>query len=328
MKKVLITVLFTMLISSSVLAAGNDDIKRTNRYQSIKNELTSSGLSTDEAEHYAYLTELVKDMEERGIEFSLDHQANENSINSRQPDITDEYVNSHPREYKERIRKLDKEVWKKELIALAQQEDRMAEVQKIIDKERKKGKLKDHYEVKFSDGTVFSVKFETSETDPQRAEEMSRELFASSYEILPHIAGPWNYSTHIDTHTTPDRSDHYTTGPSWEFKQGISYSKVAIVHHFYLNNNNTPGNLSDDAVSTNTQATSGAAAGYGVVNVTEEPIKNTITYAKGISKYIQSYQPVTAKVSSAFSASFLGLSMQVPLQAGNNTQLVRWKAQV
>ncbi|CAM5797493.1 MULTISPECIES: hypothetical protein [Brevibacillus] len=177
----------------------------------------------------------------------------------------------------------------------------------------KKGKLKDQYEIKFADGTIFRASFNTSETDPQRYKELTKDLAAA--QLLPHIAGPWNYSTYIDTHTTPDKSGNYVTGPSWEFQQGISYSRVAIVHHFYLNNNNTPGNILDDAVSTNTSATSGAAAGYGVVEITEESVKNPFTYAKGISSYIQSYQPATARVSKAFSASFLGLSINAGASA-------------
>jgi hypothetical protein len=89
----------------------------------------------------------------------------------------------------------------------------------------KKGKLKDQYEIKFADGTIFRASFNTSETDPQRYKELTKDLAAA--QLLPHIAGPWNYSTYIDTHTTPDKSGNYVTGPSWEFQQGISYLFLA-----------------------------------------------------------------------------------------------------
>lgn len=75
----------------------------------------------------------------KGVQFSLDeYSESENKYNLS--DVTEEYVNSHPREYKEKIRNLDKAVWKKELVALAKQADRMEEAQKIIDRDRKKRK--------------------------------------------------------------------------------------------------------------------------------------------------------------------------------------------
>ncbi|MGG1659011.1 hypothetical protein [Brevibacillus sp. NRS-1366] len=265
----------------------------------------AEGFFNEDADHYAYVNELVKNMEEKGVEFSL----KENEVE----DLSDEYVNSHPREYKEKIRNLDKLAWKKELIALAKQQERMSEVQKKIDKDRKKGNLKDQYEVQFSDGTIFKVNFNTSEVDPERAKELTKNLALA--ELRPHKAGPWNGTTYIDTLTTPDKSGNYSSGTTWEFRQNSNISKVGIAHHFYLNNNNTPGDIMDDAVSTNTSATQGSAAGYGIVEVVEEPVVNAFTYAKGISNYIQSYKPAKATVSQSFSAAYLGLSINAGAKA-------------
>lgn len=282
MKKLILFICVIILSISAPLTALAGEPANIVGDKAVIEKLLSDGLSQNDAEYYAALDKFVKELESKGqvIDFA----------NAK--DLDDQWVRANPVEFRNMILKGDKATIKKAVLNQAYKYGER-DIKALQDADKKSGKTRNKYTVKYPDGSSISLLGIT----------VKQENDNKKVSTNTNIAGPWDESTFINE-TYPNGAGTWVSTTEWRYTSGVNYSKVKDVltwgyagdggdyHAWYISD-------------------TGASASYGVVSVASETLSNhTGTDSRNFSGF-NGYTDVRFQVSGSFSASYNGLGISV-----------------
>jgi len=272
-----LTLLLIFSCASIVFAA--DYVKVGER--AVVEELVADGLSLNDAEYYAALDKYVKELEAKGEKIDF----------SSAEDLDDEWVRSHPVDFRNKILTGDKAALKKAALNQAFLKGNK-DIKLLQENDKKKGIIRNKYTVKYPDGSSLSFSGETV-----KEKDINEKVSTNT-----NLDGPWNESDFIKE-TFPGSAGNYTSTTEWRYSSGVNYSKVKDVLNWYWSDN-------DDYYAYYISDT-GASASYGVVTVASESLSNHINTSTTDLSGFAGYTDIRFQVSGSFSGSYLGLGISI-----------------
>jgi hypothetical protein len=262
----------TLCLSSTCIAETNSFSKSDLSTEEKVQNLLDEGLNLTDAQYYAALDDVVKNMEKSGEEFTL-----EESVSL----LSDEEVAKDINAYRARILNGDPAAIKKALDSQIYSQG-IDDLQALI--EQNNGYQK--YEIQYPDGSKIAYEGHIS-------------LIQGSDDILL----PSAYSEAYYQGGQLSSSATYAKTTEWKFISGASYSSLAVYSVFALNRSTGTANI--------TNATGGQSS-YGVISIANASAGIDRAYNdQNIQQPAQASNQVVFQVSGSFGAAYAGLSISV-----------------
>ena len=327
MKKGLLLSFGFFLVFSNVVSARSTETT-TESITGSKIELQKNGLSSEDADYYARLDSMVKQMEKEKIEVDV----------ADAPDLPKNFTITNENQLRKKILNKDKSALKEALRSeINLRATGPADLEKQLKEDIKNNISRESYTITYPDGSTISFSsgikkigeltniVDTTKKQTKVHSNSIQNINASN-DNTPNISGPWNEVTRMGftANYAKNGAGIYTSTVTWTYSSPAGYSKVSDNFTWKFKPDkrwecdketstcnwayyNTVERISD----------TGSSSGLGVVIVDNENLSNMgWRTTAGLYESIQGYTDVRFKVSGSFSASFLKLSIGV--NAGNS----------
>lgn len=280
--RVVVSILLVLFSTTNLVQAQSMNYQ-LKTVQEMVGENLQQGMTNEDAIYYANLTHMIQKLDVTGQRLS------------------DQYARNNKAHFRNRILQGDKAALRKGMESFVNmQENGFNDLVKMQEEDRKKGQLKNKYTLIYPDGskiTATSFKKKKDNSDNNKLDKNGT-----------HLIGPWNESYEGDFISgLDDEPDDYIGGYEWEYETGINKAKVKVILEWTL----TIYGVTPTWVG-GTEYYSGVLS----LDTTNSVKKGVVDYRNpNTDLYIQAYHDVRVKVSSAFSASFLLMSININAQS-------------
>ncbi len=286
MKKVislLIAMIFAFTLVSNCFAQGTQSGDRQQSISKKVQELLKTGLSSEDAQYYAEVDQMVKDMEANGEQYILEDNT---------PDLSDEDVVKNIKNFREKVLKKDKVALKKALKSTLLLTSK--KYQNYITKLMEQNAGRPEYQIQLPDGSTISVKVGSEPIQNQDNMVHPSAVYKESYAAeLPVIQTNGYYYRYVE----------------WKYGGSLSYVYNKVRAGFSITLDKVPNDRTGKVIIDYVQ---GAQASAGVLEVGS--YSASITRAQNNQQYqlvAEAQNSVLVKASGSFSASCGILSVSI-----------------